>query len=49
MTMSKRVSVIIDDDLDRKIKSLQTKRIHHLKKHVSFSKVLNDTMRKGLK
>ena len=37
------------DDLDKKIRILQAKRIHTEQISVSFSKVINDTLRKGLK
>ena len=40
---------MLDDDLDRKIRTLQAKRIHSEQASVSFSRVLNDVLRKGLK
>ena len=47
--MSKRVTIMIDDDLDRKIRLVQAKRIIKEQKAVSFSKVINDIVRKTLK
>jgi len=47
--MSKRVTIMIDDDLDRKIRLLQAKAITKEQKAVSFSKTLNGLVRKALK
>lgn len=47
--MSKRVSVMIDDDVDKKLRLLQAKEITKTTKSVSFSSTLNDTLRKHLK
>ena len=47
--MSKRVTVMIDDDLDKKLRLLQAKEITKNTKSVSFSSTLNDTLRKSLK
>ena len=49
ITASKRVTVMIDDDLDKKLRLLQAKMIQTKQISVSYSKVLNDTLRKGLK
>jgi hypothetical protein len=46
--MTKRVTIMIDDDLDRKIRLLQAKQITNSTASVSFSKVLNETLRKAL-
>ncbi len=46
--MTKRVTIMIDDDLDKKVRLLQAKLITQSSKSVSFSKVLNDVVRKGL-
>ena len=40
---------MIDDNLNKKIRLLQAKLIPQSEKSVSFSKVLNDVLRKGLK
>ncbi len=39
---------MIDDDLDKKLRILQAKRIEKESCSVSYSKVLNDCVRKGL-
>ena len=44
--MGKLVTIMIDDDLAKKIRLLQAKQIA---KSVSFSRVLNDVIRKNLK
>jgi hypothetical protein len=40
---------MIDDDLDKKLRLLQAKKIRDTEESVSFSRVLNDVLRKGLK
>ena len=47
--MSKRITIMIEDDLDKKIRLLQAKEISKSMKSVSFSGTLNDVIRKGLK
>lgn len=47
--MSKRVTIMIDDNLDKKLRTLQAKRIEKENSSVSYSRVLNDCVRKGLK
>lgn len=47
--MSKRVTVVIDDDIDKKIRLKQAKLIQTRQESVSFSRVINETLRKGLK
>ena len=47
--MSKRITVMIDDDLDKKLRLLQAKEITKTVQTVSFSQTLNDTLRKNLK
>lgn len=46
--MAKRVTIMIDDDLDRKIRLLQAKKIRDSAKSVSFSGVINDCLKKAL-
>jgi len=46
--MSKRVTIMIDDDLEKMIRLIQAKEIAKNIKSVSFSKVLNDVLRKDL-
>jgi hypothetical protein len=47
--MSKRVSVMINDDILGKLRLLQAKKIKSTGKAVSFSKVVCDTLSKDLK
>ena len=47
--MSKRVTIMIDEDLDKKIRLMQAKIIQKESNHVSYSRVLNDLLRKGVK
>jgi len=47
--MSKRITVILDDDLLKKLHEIQAKKIKQSIKSVSFSRVLNQVVRKGLK
>lgn len=46
--MTKRITIMIDEDNDRKLRMLQAKMIQHNQESVSFSRVMNDTLRKGL-
>jgi len=47
--MSKRVTIVIDEDLDKKLRLRQTKIIHQKHVSCSFSEVLNESIRKVLK
>jgi len=47
--MRKRVTIVLDDSLVKKLHDIQAKLIKESKTHVSFSDVLNDTLRTGLK
>ena len=47
--MSKRVTIMIDDDLDKKLRLHQAKMIQQKQTSYSYSKVLNETLRKVLK
>lgn len=47
--MSKRVTVVIDDDLDKKLRLRQAKLIQAEQGTVSFSRAVNEVLRKGLK
>jgi len=49
MLMSKRVTIVLDDDLVKKLREIQSKLIKESASSVSFSRVLNDVVRKGLK
>ena len=47
--MTKRVTIVLDDDVDKKLRLLQAKRISQEQTSVSFSKVVNENLRKSLK
>ena len=47
--MSKRVTIMIDDDLDKKLRMRQAKLIVQEQSSYSYSKVVNETIRKVLK
>ncbi len=47
--MSQRITIIIDDDIATTLRQKQAKLIKGSLKSVSFSRVLNDTLRKNLK
>ncbi len=47
--MAKRITIMLDDDLVRKIHEIQSKQIKQSTKAVSFSRVLNEVARKSLK
>ena len=46
--MSKRVSIMLDEDLLAKLRMLQGKKIKHTGKSVSFSRIICDTLHKDL-
>ncbi len=47
--MGRRVTIMIDDDLDKKIRLRQAKMIQQNQTAYSFSKTLNEVLRKSLK
>jgi hypothetical protein len=47
--MSKRVTIMLDTDLDNKMRQLQAKMIQNTTSSVSFSNVLNQVLRDSLK
>lgn len=47
--MAKRITIMLDDDLDRKLRLLQSKKIRDTSKSASFSHVINGVLRKTLK
>jgi len=47
--MSKRITIMIDEDLDKKLRLRQAKIIQQEHSSCSYSRVLNDTLRKVLK
>jgi hypothetical protein len=49
LPMARRVTIMIDDDLDKKIRYKQAKLIEKRKESVSFSRVVNDSIRECFK
>ena len=47
--MNKRITIIIDDDVDKKLRHLQAKQIKESARSISYSKVVNDILRKNMK
>jgi len=47
--MGKRVTIILDEHLLKKLHEIQAKQIKESAKSVSFSRVLNEVLRKSLK
>jgi len=47
--MAKRVTIMIDDDLDKKLHLIQAKAIQSTNSAVSFSRVINQIVRKQIK
>ncbi len=47
--MGQRITVVLDDDLVKKLREKQAKQIKEYVKSVSFSRVLNMTLRKCMK
>ncbi|MFB5621207.1 MAG: hypothetical protein ACE5RC_08775 [Nitrosopumilus sp.] len=47
--MAKRITVMIDNDLIKKLHELQAKMIKETTKSVSFSSVVNQALRKHVK
>ena len=47
--MAKRVTIMIDDDIDKKLRLKQAKKIQEEQTSYSYSKILNETIRKVLK
>ncbi len=47
--MSKRVTIVLDDDLVKKLRIIQSKKIAKSRKAISFSSVINDELRKAIK
>ena len=47
--MAKRVTIMIDEDIDKKLRLIQAKQISKSSSSVSYSHVLNETLRKQIK
>jgi hypothetical protein len=46
--MGKRVTIMLEDDMDKKLHKIQTDFFKEYNDPVSFSKVLNEILHKGL-
>ncbi|MGI0057471.1 MAG: hypothetical protein ACREAK_08885 [Nitrosarchaeum sp.] len=46
--MSKRITIMIDDDLDKKLRQRQARMIQQSNETYSYSKTINDVLRKTL-
>ncbi|MCI4432696.1 MAG: hypothetical protein JHC41_03735 [Nitrosopumilus sp.] len=47
--MAKRITIMIDNDLDKKLRLIQAKMIQTTSSSVSYSKVINETLRNSIK
>jgi len=47
--MAKRVTMMLDDDLAKKLYEIHAKQVRQSSKSVSFSRVVNELLRKSLK
>lgn len=47
--MGKRITIVIDDDLVKKLREKQAKKIKESSESFSFSRVINETLRKSIK
>jgi len=47
--MPKRVTILLDDDLMKKLRHIQSKNISKSTHYVSFSGIINDELRKAVK
>jgi len=46
--MGRRVTVALDDDIIKKLRRKQAKQIKESRKLIYFSRVVNETLRKGI-
>ena len=46
--MATRITIIMDDDNNKKLRALQAKMIKESDESVSFSRVINEIIKKGL-
>ncbi len=47
--MKKRITIVLNEDLLKKLRVLQSKKVSKLTEYVSFSSIINDELRKALK
>ena len=46
--MSKRITIMIDDDIDKKLRQRQARMIQQTSETYSYSKTINDILKKSL-
>ncbi len=46
---TKRITIVLNEDLAKKLRVIQSKKVSKSIEHVSFSRVINDELRKALK
>ena len=47
--MAKRITIVVDDNLDKELRIIQAKMIQKENKSISYSHVVNLSLKKGLK
>ncbi|WP_187146199.1 MULTISPECIES: hypothetical protein [Nitrosopumilus] len=47
--MGKRITIVMDEDVFKKLREKQAKQIRESSERVSFSSVVNETLRKNIK
>jgi predicted transcriptional regulator len=47
--MSKRISITLEDEVVKKLRIIQAKKLTKSKKSISFSSVINDELRKAIR
>ena len=47
--MTKRITIVLDDDLIIKLRKIQAEQIKNTSSSVSFSKIINEVLRKSTK
>ena len=47
--MVRRISLLLDEDLEKKLRAIQAKKIQKKKQNVSFTQVIHEILHLGLK
>jgi hypothetical protein len=47
--MGSRITIILDENLERKLRAIQAKQIQKKKQSVSFTQIIHETLQSGLK
>ena len=47
--MAERITIMLNSDIAKKLRSLQAKKIRESASSVSFSRIINEVLEKGLK